>query len=502
MASIVDVLALQALDLTALHLPQPDVEVRWVATSELEDPTPFLEGGELLLTTGLATVGWRRQWDAYAERLAASGVSALGLAAGLTHRRPPTGLVRACERSGLNLIVVPDTTTFVAISRATARLLESNDELAARDALAVQQQLTQAALRVDDVDALIKQLARIVQGGVCVVQPDGRLTGGPVGPRSDALDVALVAAEVSRIRSKGLRAASSFAVPGGTTLVQPLGLRGRPTAYVAVTLVGRPTESRRAAVATAVALLSLAAERSAAEQQTRRQLRGRALELLVEGDVRAAGLVLAAAEGTRADDQRLPGRAALVRARGAGELSGDLVAMVEGTSELTGLVENELWVLVASSRRSAVAESLAECGLVVGVGEVVPLPETSRSHATAGHALAQASSGAPVVWWDRLVGEGAMSLIDSTRARDFAASFLAPLAGESEEELRVTLQAFLKHHGSRLKIAEELAVHRNTVRNRIDQVEQLLGRSLDDPQVRVSAWVAFQALLDDTAPTN
>ena len=30
------------------HLDRP---VRWVAVSELEDPAPFLEGGELLLTT-------------------------------------------------------------------------------------------------------------------------------------------------------------------------------------------------------------------------------------------------------------------------------------------------------------------------------------------------------------------------------------------------------------------------------------------------------------------
>ena len=30
-----------------------DRPVRWVAVSELEDPTPFLEGGELVLTTGM-----------------------------------------------------------------------------------------------------------------------------------------------------------------------------------------------------------------------------------------------------------------------------------------------------------------------------------------------------------------------------------------------------------------------------------------------------------------
>ena len=30
-----------------------DREIRWVHISELEDPTPWLSGGELLLTTGI-----------------------------------------------------------------------------------------------------------------------------------------------------------------------------------------------------------------------------------------------------------------------------------------------------------------------------------------------------------------------------------------------------------------------------------------------------------------
>src|SRR5438132_1481462 len=90
------------LALRAVALPRPDAEVRWVATSELDDPTPYLEGGELLLTTGLATAGWRREWEQYAARLAAAGVAALALGVGLTHPSVPAGLKRACERAGLN----------------------------------------------------------------------------------------------------------------------------------------------------------------------------------------------------------------------------------------------------------------------------------------------------------------------------------------------------------------------------------------------------------------
>ena len=35
------------------HGPAVDRAITWVHVSELRDPTPFLSGGELLLTTGL-----------------------------------------------------------------------------------------------------------------------------------------------------------------------------------------------------------------------------------------------------------------------------------------------------------------------------------------------------------------------------------------------------------------------------------------------------------------
>ncbi|HWU31557.1 MAG TPA: hypothetical protein VN108_01715, partial [Marmoricola sp.] len=58
MASVKDVLNVSSLALTALHLPHEEADVRWVAVSELADPTPFLEGGEALLTTALEMEEW------------------------------------------------------------------------------------------------------------------------------------------------------------------------------------------------------------------------------------------------------------------------------------------------------------------------------------------------------------------------------------------------------------------------------------------------------------
>jgi len=43
--------------------------VRWVHISELEDPTPWLSGGELMLTTGISLKGAAKQ-RAFVRRLA------------------------------------------------------------------------------------------------------------------------------------------------------------------------------------------------------------------------------------------------------------------------------------------------------------------------------------------------------------------------------------------------------------------------------------------------
>src|SRR5215213_2496352 len=65
-----------------------DAAVRWVHISELEDPTPWLSGGELLLTTGMQLTEPGRQRE-YVRRLAAHKLSGLGLGTGFAHQTVP-----------------------------------------------------------------------------------------------------------------------------------------------------------------------------------------------------------------------------------------------------------------------------------------------------------------------------------------------------------------------------------------------------------------------------
>lgn len=486
MAAMVDVaLLLQQAELRlhAVHLPRPDAAIRWVATSELEDPSPFLEGGELLLTTGLATRGWRSQWNGYAERLAAVGVTSLALGVGLTYRRAPAGLVRACQQHGLNLLEVPRETTFVAVSRAAVHLIEQRDESEARLALETQRQLTAAAVRDDPRQAVVGRLAQLLDGAAFLLSADGRLEVRPTGPRRQLADVAAARVELDRIRAQGLRAASTSGDDQQTRLVVPVGLRGRPGYYLAVAVPGRVTNVRRSAIATAVALLGLTVEQERDRRETRHRLLGKMYELLTRGQIDAA-IVLGEASGAPA----LPGRVQVAHASGPEDALEDALAELE-RDQLATIDDGVLRIVAAPALVLRVGEDLADRGLSVGVGEAVRLSEVAAAHATASLALARATTATGVVEWERVVREGAVGLL----ARDVAVSFSASFLGELDEEQATTLGSFLAHHGSRLKVAEELGLHRNTVRNRIAQIERTIGRSLDDPDARAAAWLALQA---------
>lgn len=490
MVTVSELLADRTLSLVPTHVPTPCADVRWVATSELPDPAPFLEGGEVLLTTGLEASGWRSEWRAYVERLVAAGVVALGFGTGLTHHGVPRTLVRACETAELNLFEVPRRTPFVAISRSAASMIEAAAEETARRSLEAQRLLTQAALQQHDPEAVVRRLAALLDGAAAVVDREGRMVVGPLGPRTASLDPLLVAAEVDRIRPQGLRAASSVQSEGVTVLVQPVGLAGRPSRYLAVLVPGRAGDLARSAVSMAVSLLGLAEGTDQARRQAARRLRARAVELLVQADARTAGIVLSATGAP----ETLPERVAVVRAVGSRDVLDDAVAGLEDSQPLVGRVGAELWLVATPAAASRCAEELGEQGLLVGVGEPVGIDEAGRSHVNAGHALRMATSAVPVVRWRRLMGEGAMAVLDGERAAAFATSYLAPLAGD--RELIRTLEAFLRHHGSRLRVADELGVHRNTVRNRLAQIETALNGSLDDLQTRVNAWIALQVAAD------
>lgn len=61
-----------------------------------------------------------------------------------------------------------------------------------------------------------------------------------------------------------------------------------------------------------------------------------------------------------------------------------------------------------------------------------------------------------------------------------------------------TVRAYLAHRGQWEAAGRELGVHRNSVRYRIDQANQLVGVDLDDPDVAAQLWLALRGRTEAT----
>jgi purine catabolism regulator len=106
--------------------------VRWVHITELVDPTPWLKGGELLLTTGIQLKGPKLQRELI-ERLAEHEIAGLGFGTGFAHKKLPVALVNAARKREFPVFEVPYELPFIAITeRVFAQLVDERYEMLQR----------------------------------------------------------------------------------------------------------------------------------------------------------------------------------------------------------------------------------------------------------------------------------------------------------------------------------------------------------------------------------
>jgi purine catabolism regulator len=495
-----DIAALSDLGLTvkaaAASLDRP---VRWVAVSELEDPAPFLEGGELLLTTGMRLPEEPAACTAYVRRLVGAGVVGLGLGIGLSHPAVPDCLVAASETAGLSLLEVPERTPFIAVTKAVSRLLAAEEYDEAARGFAAQRDLIRGALTAEDggAQAVVTRLAKHVGGFALVLDPTGLVVHA--SPAAAATRAADLAGEIARLRPRGLLASAVLSGADDYVVIQPLGVRGRARGFLAVGAPGPLRANDQAVVNLAVSLLSLAVARSEGRTSAERGVRAAALRLLLDG--RAADLPLdplgwSALRGRPV--RLLVARPVDDTAAAVAAAEDRLAEAMPGAAVAAGLVADDpsVVVVVAPADHAAEGAAMAADGadVISGVGigdgaDIDDAPGLARSWARARRALAAGGSG--IRTYDDL-GGGLEALLDPSAADAWAAALLAPLDEPAERaDLAATLLAWLTRHGQVDAAAVDLGVHRHTVRHRLRRAEALLGRSLDDAGVRAELYLAL-----------
>ncbi len=496
-----------------------DNPVRWVHISEHEDPTPWLSGGELLLTTGINLGTPAKQRD-YVELLAAEGLAGLGFGVGFDHKRIPKAIVDAAEATQLPLFEVPYEMPFIAITeRAASRLVNEQFGVLERG-LHVHERLERLVIEGHGLDQILASTGAAIGGAAVVLDTSGReLSRGADG--DDSLASAAGEALADEIRRQAGEAAPAPFAPehgelAGRALAVPVpGRRGAaPVAWLAVISDRDPLgDFERLCARQAAIVVGLELMRERIVRETERRL---------------AGDLLADALGDRLEADELSGR---LRPFGIGGEAAVLVfelddpAAAEATLE-TALAEAGVPALVATS---AVAGHPLLCA-VVDTGNADPVGTARRARRAlsggAGHngvraavsrpagvgslrrafhearcaleATSLAGGDAPEVASHRDLGAFTLllALQDDDALRLYSDGLLDPIErteGEYGGELLRSLEAFIENNGNWERAARQLYCHRHTLRYRIRKIEELTGRDLSRATDRIELWLALRA---------
>ncbi len=152
--------------------------VRWVAISEHEDPTPWLSGGEIVLTTGYNLDTAQKQ-RSYVSRIAKHGVAALGFGVGFDHEAVPDAMLEAARKHKMPFFEVPYEMPFIAISeRAAQRLVNEQYDTLARGTK-VHEQLERLVIEGSGLSEITASIGASVGGTAEVVDAEpGELSEG------------------------------------------------------------------------------------------------------------------------------------------------------------------------------------------------------------------------------------------------------------------------------------------------------------------------------------
>lgn len=470
-----------------------DTPVRWVHISELEDPTPWLSGGELLLTTGLQ-LGDEASQRAFAGLLADHSLSGIGFGTGFAHERVPPALLDEARRRELPVFEVPYEMPFIAVTEKAFARLVSEDYEVLRRATAVQKRLELLVLSERGLDELVKEIATTIGGDALVLDAGGHLLA------SNRADPALPAELSERQTTE--------------ELMLPISARGRgaPQAWLLARRgKGAVTAFDRLILEQATIVVALELMRQRVMRDTERRL---------------AGDVLAEAVGGRLGEREV-----MARLRPFG-IDHESVVMVFACAD-PHAAELDLEALLSEAGLSALVASREQllCAIVAvpeeGAGELIELAARTRrsldnSHGPVTAAISRAQPAGVVrhsfnearcALEAATLGNGAahpevasyqdlgafqllLSLQDDEALRLYCESVLAPLRKSGDEygdELLRSVETFIECNGQWERAARELYCHRHTLRYRIKRVEELTGRDMSSARDRIEFWLALRA---------
>ncbi|WP_082914456.1 PucR family transcriptional regulator [Microbacterium sp. H83] len=468
-----------------------DRPLRWVHSSDLADPTPFLAEDLVLLTTGT-------QFDVdtdvgvYVDRLADRGVLGLGFGSEVHRAGIPDELVEACARRRMPLFEVPYRTPFIAVARAHSEAIAAQAYARRSWALDAQRALALAALRPRGLDASLAELGRRLGTWAGMYDASGSLEHSH--PR-DAVDAAVLdelGHRVAEVLTRGLETGQSLSIAGDAFMLFTVGRGGQLRGVIALAVDALDPEARTV-VTSVIAMAGLALEQSEQLARSRRRLQTQLLGSLLGDDPAIARRVLGS----------VPPAPVVVAVTGDAP-TGALFDWWErrrsehGTASFLAESDEGLTMCVSAADESLLDEVADRFGIRIGASAPDSYDVFSRAHAQALTALRQRSD-AGVSRYADAVGSSILSALATDEARLVAESRLAPLRDHDARgggDLEGTLRTWLEHDAKAEPAAAALGVHRHTLRSRIAQAGALLDIDLSSFPARAELWTLLHTARD------
>ncbi|MFP3463374.1 PucR family transcriptional regulator [Arthrobacter globiformis] len=479
---------------------QLDEPVSWVHSSDLADPTPFLDAGQLLLTDGTQfplDVPNGSIYEEYVERLVGHGIAGLGFATQVIHGTLPPALEEACLNHGLPLLEVPDRTPFIAIIRMVADYLAKEEHARAEWSLQAQRAISRAALRPDGLTSILGELERQLHSWVALYDAAGNYVRMPRNRPVPSDIAAEVTAKVRKALDLGTRSASHLDIGGQSVTLQTLGRKGSLRGALALGAIEPLDPARTDIVNSVIGLASLALEQARTLDTARRHLRAGVFEQLLAGSTDVAVRTARQVWG------QLPREPLLVTASRQENPAPNLLEALELLADdyrgavFYALRGDLLVVLAGRQHQDKVLELLQRHG-ACGVSSETSMERLSGALEEASRALGRAAElGRTAVEFSELSDGGMLGLLREEKAGPVARGLLQPLIAHDaaeQTELLATVREWFANDCVWDKTARRLGVHRHTLRNRVDAAGRILGLNLDGMRDRLELFAAVQFL--------
>jgi len=482
--------------------------VTWVHNSDLDDPTPFVSEGQLLLTTGSQFVVGADStatpdFVSYVARLVSAGVAAIGFGTEVITHGVPAGLVAACTTVGLPIFEVPYRIPFIAISRLVADNEAEQTRAEFDRALAAQNDIARAAVGKGRLSAAAISAAEHLNCRVWIFDADGELVNEPdrdSQARRTLNASSSIRPAVTDLLGRARRARVADNTHGEYRVVQTLGSTGRLCGAIAWQRATEFGALDRSVMTVLAALAEVSLEKTEDLRVGHRAIMEQLFQLLKDGRVASVRRAVQVA------GIELPVERFAVAALDLGETSATVRDVLErraarAASRIFAVADGRhLLVLIDSKQLTAERRFFESSNLTVGLSAEVGWGELTAAITQAVRSLEAAPAGS-ITEFASLVGESFFGLLASSSVADIANARLGSVLGSPNGlALLRSAQVWLRHNGQWDPAARELGIHRHSVKTRMQRLAEQTNLSLDTFQGRAELWAMLAAIdLNDTA---